>query len=268
MKKNLLKALLAGSLGLIGALQGRAVQVAAYDFSDGVNPSFLAPEMESGSAVDAAASDLKGASHTSGNPLPSYMADAWTTGVNYVQFVLVVRPEYALVLEDLVFDYRSEALDGYNGPLQYNVRVGTDLFQLQSLSGGWQDLVRDDAWHARQTAAVASVAAPWLSGQIYVQIAGRGAEQQPAYWWLDNIEVHGSFVPNPPLVSRTQWAQGAPQLEILPYATGSMHRVERASVLIPDVWQPVHSFTATGSTNWSEAWSNSWGFVYYRVVVE
>ncbi len=235
-------------------LSANAEQVALYDFTHDSNPSQVASHISTASQFSAVFSPLKGRSTTTGNPLPSYLADAWVNGVNCVELILTLEPGYALTVEEVTFDYMSEFDDEWQGPTHFNVLVGPRFVLGSSLSGGWQSLVRDQAWHSAPPSQQSGALTPFMTGAVAVRIHGQGASHVEAFWWLDNITVNGVISYSPPQVTSLALTPAGLDLAMALSMTGLTHYVEASTQLASGTWTPLHSFVGTGAaTNWTVA---------------
>lgn len=232
-------------------LSAKAETLALYDFDYDENPSEVASLVSTATAFVAIGSTLKGPISDVGNPAPSYMADAWINGLNFVNFVLTIAPGYALTVDELTFDYRSDSDGEWQGPTNYNVLIGPQYYLGHSLSGGWQPLVRDNDWHSAPPAQNSGAVTPFLTGAVAFRIHGQGASTNRAFWFLDNIVARGALTYDPPRVAAmTQTASGI-ELTLGLGMTGLTYQVEQAADASLGAWTNLHSFIGCGpSTNW------------------
>lgn len=259
-------------LVLLPACLARPAQsetVIQYEFNVDDHPSYLGTQVVSGRQFMAVFSNLKGDSHVTGNPPPSYMSDTWVHSNNFLEFSATLADGYALSLDAVVFDYRSESDGGYEGPASYNVTAGTSLVAMASISGGWQPLTRDDGWHAAVTAASHGVLSNPLSGTTHFRIFAGGAASAVAYLWVDNITVLGTITRAPAVIQELSISQALVRLTLNLCASGATHVIDRAVEEIPGAWTSVYSFVGfPGLTNWAEPCSTAGERSCYRVRVE
>lgn len=132
-------------------------------------------------------------------------ATGWksTPVTNYYRFSFAVTTNTEIDIQRVEFDYNSANIMGLaNGPSEYNVLAGTNGGPFVSLSGGWQSMSVDGAWHRGLTATNTGVGFTNLDGYVTIALAARGAKDASVNWMLDNIRVigmaHASTRPTPP----------------------------------------------------------------------
>jgi len=255
------------ALVLAWAWPATAEVVVWYQYQYNDFPETIAPDVISGSQFNAAYSALKGDSDTTGNPLPSYVADEWISETNYLECAVNLRDGFALTLDDVVFDYRSEFAEGYAGPTAYQVWAGPATSAMVCLSNGWQPLTRDDAWHAAVTARNDGLISGELPGTVYFRICGRGAEQADAYWWVDNVAVHGTLATNYPRIWQIAASNEDVWLTLTIPSSATTYRIERAVDVSGATWTTLGSFSRqAGWTNWTDSVALTNAALFYRVV--
>lgn len=248
---------------------GVAGTIVRYEFNTNETPDLVAAHVTDASSMDAPLSDVKDDSHSSGNPIPSYQADVWSDGSNRFEFSFRMADGYKLSLDRIVFDYQSEVDGDFMGPTEYDLKAGTNG-SMVSLTGGWQALVRDNAWHADLTVSNNAGIVVGGGGQLTVQIFGRGASTSEAWWWIDNVTVYGLISPTHPELIQAALVSGNAWLSIQPNSEGLTCQVERASAILDGAsWTSVYSFVATtAATNWSEPLPSGMDKIFYRVTVQ
>lgn len=267
--KKLFKWVLGFGACVFFAEAGVAELLVKYEFNTNDTPDIVAPNIAAASRLDAPLSDLKGDTHSDGNPIPSFYADMWSNGLNRFEFTVQVADGYVMSLERIVFDYRSEVDGAFMGPVEYELQA-QGSGDPGSLTGGWQELVRDNAWHAGVVVSNRAGIVVEEGGQLTVQIFGRGASHSEAFWWIDNVAVYGVVSPAQPEVLQAALVSGNMWLAIQPFAPGFTCQVERASTFSAGAgWTSVYSFVAaTAVTNWSEPLPAGTPGAFYRVTVQ
>jgi hypothetical protein len=169
---------------------------------------------------------------------------AWqsNTSTNYFRFSFAIDSGYVAELSGVQFDYLSQktGVSG-SGPTQYDILVSINGAAFRTISGGWNAMSADGAWHQGVLASNGGVSVSNLSGYVTIALAAKNAATQASSWNVDNIIVLGQVRPGAPLPSPPRLTSLIPhsQVRFSGVTAGQFYSVQYAADLVSAwKWQP------------------------------